>query len=72
MYLDAAYYRERADQCREAAALAVDEDSRMHWHAVERRWLMLANQAEIVAGLLDSSPANDNTHHDSPRDPGRA
>jgi hypothetical protein len=67
MHLDAAYYRERAARCREADALARDEVSRMHWHAAESRWLMLANQAEIVAGLLGSSPANDNTHHDSPR-----
>ena len=60
MHLDPAYYRERAQQCRQAAALAMDEDSRTHWQAAESRWLTLANQAEIVAGLA-GFPENDST-----------
>jgi hypothetical protein len=61
MHLDAKYYRQRAAKCREAAELATDEESRTHWNAAASRWLKLANQAEIVAGLLPDLGAIDNT-----------
>jgi hypothetical protein len=49
---DAVHYRAEAEKCREAAALARDTATRLHWEQAERCWLTMAHQADVVVDLL--------------------
>jgi hypothetical protein len=44
---------ERAQEARERAAAAAEEDERHFWREMERRWMKLAQSYEVVARTDD-------------------
>jgi uncharacterized alpha-E superfamily protein len=50
--LDAKFYRHESKKCEKAAAQARDAFTKEYWIEAARRWLTLANQADIAATFL--------------------
>ena len=49
--LDVQYYLHEVRKCEIAAATAVDASTKEYWLEAARRWLTLANQADISRAL---------------------
>jgi hypothetical protein len=52
--LDAQHYRDEATKCQELAAQARDAATKEYWLEAARRWLTLANQADMATAFSPS------------------